>query len=29
PRLGGGGQRIAFVHPRTLAGVLIELVEVH
>lgn len=29
PRLGGGGHRIAFVHPRTLAGILIELVEVH
>lgn len=29
PRVGGGGQRIAFVHPRNLAGTLIELVEVH
>jgi methylmalonyl-CoA/ethylmalonyl-CoA epimerase len=29
PRRGGGGNRIAFLHPRTLAGVLIELVEVH
>lgn len=28
-RVGGGGNRIAFVHPRTLGGVLIELVEVH
>jgi methylmalonyl-CoA epimerase len=28
PRSGGGGHRIAFVHPRALAGVLIELVEV-
>jgi methylmalonyl-CoA/ethylmalonyl-CoA epimerase len=27
PRLGGGGARIAFVHPRSLAGTLIELVE--
>jgi methylmalonyl-CoA/ethylmalonyl-CoA epimerase len=27
PRLGGGGHRIAFVHPRALAGTLIELVE--
>ncbi len=27
PRRGGGGNRIAFVHPRDLAGTLIELVE--
>lgn len=27
PRLGGRGARIAFVHPRDLAGTLIELVE--
>jgi methylmalonyl-CoA/ethylmalonyl-CoA epimerase len=27
PRLGGGGSRIAFVHPADLAGTLIELVE--
>lgn len=27
PRIGGGGHRIAFVHPRALAGTLIELVE--
>jgi len=27
PRTGGGGHRIAFVHPATLAGTLIELVE--
>lgn len=27
PRLGGGGKRIAFVHPGDLAGTLIELVE--
>ena len=27
PRPGGGGTRIAFVHPRDLAGTLIELVE--
>ena len=27
PRPGGGGARIAFVHPRDLAGTLIELVE--
>ena len=27
PRPGGGGNRIAFVHPRDLAGTLIELVE--
>lgn len=29
PRLGGRGARIAFVHPRDLAGTLIELVELH
>lgn len=29
PRSGGGGHRIAFVHPRALGGTLIELVEVH
>ena len=28
PRLGGGGHRIAFVHPKALAGTLVELVEV-
>ena len=28
PRTGGGGHRIAFVHPADLAGTLIELVEV-
>jgi len=28
PRLGGGGHLIAFVHPKELAGTLIELVEV-
>lgn len=27
PRLGAGGERIAFVHPSSTAGVLIELVE--
>ena len=27
PRTGGGGARIAFVHPNSLAGTLIELVE--
>lgn len=26
-RVGGGGHRIAFVHPRALAGTLIELME--
>lgn len=26
-RIGGGGHRIAFVHPGTVAGTLIELVE--
>ncbi|MEN8041898.1 MAG: methylmalonyl-CoA epimerase [Actinomycetota bacterium] len=29
PRVGGSGHRIAFVHPKELAGTLIELVEVH
>lgn len=29
PRMGGGGHRIAFVHPRAFAGTLVELVEVH
>jgi methylmalonyl-CoA/ethylmalonyl-CoA epimerase len=28
PRVGGGGLRIAFVHPRAFGGTLIELVEV-
>ena len=28
PRIGGGGNRIAFVHPAAFAGTLIELVEV-
>jgi methylmalonyl-CoA/ethylmalonyl-CoA epimerase len=28
PRVGGGGHRIAFVHPRAFAGTLVELVEV-
>ncbi|GMQ85178.1 MAG: methylmalonyl-CoA epimerase [Acidimicrobiia bacterium] len=28
PRIGGGGNRIAFVHPASFAGTLIELVEV-
>ena len=28
PRTGGGGHRIAFVHPDAFAGTLIELVEV-
>ena len=28
PRIGGGGNRIAFVHPAALAGTLVELVEV-
>jgi methylmalonyl-CoA/ethylmalonyl-CoA epimerase len=27
PRIGGGGHRVAFVHPHTTRGVLIELVE--
>ncbi|MDX1690665.1 MAG: methylmalonyl-CoA epimerase [Acidimicrobiia bacterium] len=28
PRTGGGGRRIAFVHPGTLGGTLTELVEI-
>ena len=28
PRIGGGGHRIAFVHPKELAGTLVELIEV-
>ena len=28
PRIGGGGHKIAFVHPKETAGTLIELVEV-
>ncbi|GMQ93297.1 MAG: methylmalonyl-CoA epimerase [Acidimicrobiia bacterium] len=28
PRIGGGGNRIAFVHPAELTGTLVELVEV-
>ena len=28
PRVGGGGHKIAFVHPKEVAGTLIELVEV-
>jgi methylmalonyl-CoA/ethylmalonyl-CoA epimerase len=28
PRRGGGGHRIAFVHPAAFAGTLVELVEV-
>lgn len=28
PRIGGGGRRIAFVHPAGFAGTLIELVEI-
>ena len=27
PRIGGGGHRVAFVHPSTTHGLLIELVE--
>ena len=27
PRIGGGGHRVAFVHPTTTHGLLIELVE--
>ncbi len=28
PRTGGGGHRIAFVHPKATSGTLVELVEV-
>jgi len=28
PTIGGGGHRIAFIHPKELAGTLVELVEV-
>jgi methylmalonyl-CoA/ethylmalonyl-CoA epimerase len=28
PRLGGGGKRVAFVHPGTFGGTLVELVEI-
>jgi methylmalonyl-CoA/ethylmalonyl-CoA epimerase len=27
PRLGAGGKRIAFVHPKSTGGVLVELTE--
>jgi methylmalonyl-CoA/ethylmalonyl-CoA epimerase len=27
PRAGAGGHRIAFVHPKATAGILIELTE--
>ena len=27
PRIGGGGARVAFIHPSDLAGTLVELVE--
>jgi methylmalonyl-CoA epimerase len=27
PRIGGGGHRVAFVHPKTTHGILIELIE--
>lgn len=27
PRIGGGGHRVAFVHPKATHGILIELVE--
>lgn len=28
PRIGGGGHKIAFLHPTELAGTLVELIEV-
>ena len=28
PRVGGGGHKVAFVHPKSFSGTLIELVEV-
>jgi methylmalonyl-CoA epimerase len=27
PRLGGGGHQVAFVHPRSTGGILVELIE--
>jgi hypothetical protein len=27
PRIGAGGRRIAFVHPKATAGILLELTE--
>src|SRR6266700_4078022 len=27
PRIGAGGRRIAFLHPKTTAGILLELTE--
>jgi methylmalonyl-CoA/ethylmalonyl-CoA epimerase len=27
PKIGAGGNKIAFVHPRSTGGVLVELVE--
>ena len=27
PRVGAGGRKVAFIHPRSAAGVLLELVE--
>jgi methylmalonyl-CoA/ethylmalonyl-CoA epimerase len=29
PRAGGGGHRVAFVHPRSTGGILVELIEDH
>jgi methylmalonyl-CoA/ethylmalonyl-CoA epimerase len=29
PTIGAGGHRIAFIHPATFGGVLVELVETH
>lgn len=29
PRIGAGGHRIAFVHPKAFGGVLVEVVQVH
>jgi methylmalonyl-CoA/ethylmalonyl-CoA epimerase len=29
PRAGAGGHRVAFLHPRSTGGILIELVEDH
>jgi hypothetical protein len=27
PRVGAGGRRIAFIHPKATAGILLELTE--
>jgi methylmalonyl-CoA/ethylmalonyl-CoA epimerase len=29
PRIGAGGHRVAFIHPRAVGGILVELIERH